>query len=83
LSEKTEKAKTLVAEYVKVGKIENKEELVTKWVNKAVENFDDTKELLDSIQLNKKAPEFENKDVVKPYNMAAKMAEINNKQEIK
>jgi len=80
LAEKTEKAKNMVFDYVKVGKIENKEEIITKWVNKAVENFDDTKELLDSIQLNKKAPEFENKDTVVPYNMAAIMSKINNKQ---
>jgi ATP-dependent Clp protease protease subunit len=80
LEAKSEKATTLVNEFVKVGKIENKAEVIEKWVTKAVEDFDGVKDLLGSIVLNKKAPEtIENK--VAPYTIAGAMAQINNKNQ--
>ena len=78
LEAKNEKATTLVNEFVKVGKIENKTEVIEKWVTKAVEDFDGVKDLLGSIVLNKKAPEKEDKKVA-PYTIAGAMAQINNK----
>ena len=80
LEAKNEKATTLVNEFVKVGKIENKAEVIEKWVNKAVEDFDGVKDMLGSIVLNKKAPETEDKKVA-PYTIAGAMAQINNKNQ--
>ena len=80
LEAKSEKATTLVNEFVKVGKIENKAEVIEKWVTKAVEDFDGVKDLLGSIVLNKKAPEKEENKVA-PYTIAGAMAQINNKNQ--
>lgn len=80
LEAKSEKATTLVNEFVKVGKIENKAEVIEKWVTKAVEDFDSVKDLLGSILLNKTRPETEDKKVA-PYTIAGAMAQINNKNQ--
>jgi len=49
----TNKAKELVTNAVKVGKIKNEAKLIENWTKQAVENFDSTKDLLDSIAPSK------------------------------
>jgi len=63
--EKEKKAKDLVSNAVKVGKIQNKAEVITNLEKQAVENFDAVKDLLDAMGANKpgaKAGEVINKD---------------------
>lgn len=54
MESKEEKAKNLVDLYVKSGKVKN--EAATKWVAKAIEDFDGVKNLLDELPTNGKAP---------------------------
>jgi ATP-dependent Clp endopeptidase proteolytic subunit ClpP len=51
---KETKAKNMIEGFVKIGKIKN--ESVEKWTAKAVADFDGTKELLDELPVNGKAP---------------------------
>ena len=72
---KTEKAENLVKEAVNAGKI--KEESKSNWINKAKEDFEGVKAMIDELPLNKVAPKItENEEVIKPYNMASLMQEI-------
>lgn len=52
-AEKEKNAKSLVDGAVKAGKIANKEEAITKWVNLAKSDFDGTKEMIDALVVNK------------------------------
>jgi len=54
LDAKEEKAKNLIDLYVKAGKVKN--DAATKWVAKAIEDFDGVKNLLDELPTNGKAP---------------------------
>ena len=80
---KKEKAKNMVDSFVKVGKI--KAESVEKWLNKAVADFEGTKELLEELPLNGKAPVMnmakgiEGTDAQLTSVVARTMAEIRNK----
>ena len=70
-------AKNMVSEFVKIGKVKNEAEAIAKWEAQAIANYDGTKELLDTLPLNKVVPKFDNDTIdAKPYNMAASMAEI-------
>lgn len=53
----TEKATNLVKAEAQAGRIKNDEATITAWTNKAIEDFDGTKALLESLPTNKKAPE--------------------------
>ena len=53
----TEKATNLVKAEAQAGRIKNDDATITAWTNKAVEDFDGTKALLESLPTNKKAPE--------------------------
>ena len=80
-----EKATEMVQNFAKVGRIKNDAETIQKWVNKAKEDFDGVKALIEELPLNKKATNIEvddNKEV-RPYNMAAAMHEINLKTNLK
>lgn len=57
-AEKKEKAKNLVDEAVKAGKIANNAETIEKWMNKAEIDFADIKDLLDTMGTNAKGPDF-------------------------
>jgi len=52
---KEAKAKNMVDEIAKSGRIKNEETIKLKWVKLAMEDFDGTKEMLESISLNKSA----------------------------
>jgi ATP-dependent Clp endopeptidase proteolytic subunit ClpP len=69
---KKEKAKNLVDTYKVAGKI--KAEAVNSWINKAVDDYDGTKALLDSIPGNKTAIKIETKDTSKGGALADDMA---------
>ena len=49
------KAKTMVEGYAKQGRIKNEAAVILKWTNRAVDNFEETEELLKEIPLNKEA----------------------------
>lgn len=81
---KEEKAKNLINEAVKVGRISNKQESIDKWVNLAKNDFDSTKAMIDELPLNKVAPTIETeanklKDGEVPTNALYLMAQIQNK----
>jgi hypothetical protein len=49
-------AKAMVEGFAKIGKIKNEAKVIEKWVALAIVDHDGTKEMLDSIPLNKVAP---------------------------
>jgi hypothetical protein len=55
---KAEKAKNLIEDAVKIGKIKNEVAVMEEWKAKATANFDETKALLDGIAMNKSASKF-------------------------
>ena len=55
---KAEKAKNLIEDAVKIGKIKNEVAVMDEWKAKATTNFDETKALLDGIAMNKSASKF-------------------------
>lgn len=80
----TEKAKNLVEEAVKVGKIKNEAEVIEQFKAQAKANFDGTKALLDGIATNKAAVKFilnsKEKEAEQKYpSVAVAMAQISNK----
>lgn len=85
-AEETE-ADSLLAEGVKVGKIENKAETISEWKNSFKENFEGTKKAFNLIPSPKKpGADFKNKttqdengDVIAPYSIAGQMSKIANK----
>lgn len=82
---KAEKAKNLVEDAIKAGKIKN--EALESWTAKASADFDGTKELLESIPTNKTANKIDitgNKAGQKEvYSVAVEMANISNRLENK
>lgn len=83
-----EVAKQIVNDAVKLGKIENKEEVITTWTNKLVEDFDTTKSLIESIPAKSGSQNL--KDVQNnasgvdglPTSAASIMAEVRNKLKV-
>lgn len=71
---KKEKAKNLIDSFATAGKI--KAEAVNKWVEKAVADYDGTKELLDGIPGNKTAVKFETSKAGKGAGEGAYATEI-------
>lgn len=70
-------AKDLVSNFVKVGKVKNEADVIAKWEAQALVNYAGTKELLDTLPLNKVAPKLDAElTETAPKNMAAYMAEI-------
>jgi len=82
---KTEKATAMVQNFAKEGRIKNDAETIEKWVNKAKEDFDGVKALIEELPLNKKSEKLDGDDnkEARPYNMAAAMFEINSKTNLK
>lgn len=63
-----------------VNKIGDKAEAIEKWVNLAVKDMEGTKTILEDLPLNKVAPKEKDKgEATAPYNMAARLLEIQNK----
>lgn len=52
---KAESAKNMVQGFVNIGKIKNDEAIIAKWTEKAVVDMDGTKDLLESLPLNRQA----------------------------
>lgn len=80
----TEKAKNLVEEAVKAGKIKNEAAVIENFQAQAKANFDGTKALLDGIATNKSAVKFvlnsKQKEAEQKYpSVAVEMAKISNK----
>lgn len=80
----TEKAKNLVEEAVKAGKIKNEATVIEQFKAQAKANFDGTKALLDGIATNKSAVKFvlnsKEKEAEQKYpSVAVAMAQISNK----
>jgi ATP-dependent Clp protease protease subunit len=78
---KEEKAKNLIAENVKAGKIKNEAAAITEWIEKAKADMKGVQAMLDSIPLNKAAEKFElNVEKKKEVStVAVEMAKIQNK----
>ena len=55
-AEKKTKAEALVASHVKTGRVKNESKGIAKLVNLAIEDFEGTKELIESFPLSAKAP---------------------------
>lgn len=53
------KAKNMVEGYAKAGRIKNEASVILKWTNKAVENYEETEELIKDLPLSKEAPKLE------------------------
>ncbi|MDQ2718235.1 MAG: Clp protease ClpP [Bacteroidota bacterium] len=78
---KEEKAKNLITENVKAGKIKNEATAVSEWIEKAKADMKGVQAMLDSIPVNKSAEKFElnveKKEI--PNSVALEMARISNK----
>jgi ATP-dependent Clp endopeptidase proteolytic subunit ClpP len=73
------KAEATVHEYVRTGRIKNEAKLIESWVNKAIEDHDGTKALLESIPGNAKAVKFvvdKGEEKQPTYTAALEMAKI-------
>ncbi|CAB4130906.1 S14_ClpP_1 domain containing protein [uncultured Caudovirales phage] len=57
---KKEKAKNMIENFAKVGKIKNDATTILKWSNLAVADFEGTKNMLEDLPLNKVAPVITN-----------------------
>lgn len=76
---KEEKAKAMVSEYVRIGKVFNNAAVITAWTARAKADMVETKRLLESIPTNKAAAKFnyQNSDKKEPvYNAAVELAKI-------
>jgi len=78
---KEEKAKAMISENVKAGKIKNEAVAITEWIEKAKNDMNGVKAMLDSIPTNKTAEKFELNVEKKqiPNSVALEMARISNK----
>jgi len=81
---KEEKAKNLVHEAVKIGKIKNDAKVIADWTAKAKADFEGVSSMIESIPMNKTAAKFEikteTKTDTKPGDLVAlEMARISNK----
>jgi ATP-dependent Clp endopeptidase proteolytic subunit ClpP len=77
----TAKAKNMVEGFAKVGKIKNEETVIATWTEKAKEDFDGVKNMLESIPVNKSAAKIEDAAKVEDktipvYNAAVQMQMI-------
>lgn len=75
----TEKAKNMVTEFAKIGKIKNDDATIARWTARAKDKFDEIKSELEELPLNKVAPKLEVKNIGENTivaNAAAKMLEI-------
>ncbi len=83
---KAAKAKDLVSNAVKVGKIQNKAEVIENLEKQAIENFDSVKDLLDAMGANKtgaKAGDIINKEVSSADDKALSMVIANTMHEFR
>lgn len=83
---KEEKAKNLVEDAAKIGKIKNETAVIEAWTKDAVADFASTKTKLDGIPMNKAAARFvvaskENENATKYPSVGVAMAMISNKME--
>lgn len=60
LEAKKDKAKVMVENFAKIGKIKNDATTILKWTSLAVSDFDETKNMLEELPLNKTAPAVNN-----------------------
>lgn len=60
---KDDNCKNMVTEFAKIGKIANDEAIINKWTALASNDFDGTKELLESLPVNKVANKIETSNV--------------------
>jgi ATP-dependent protease ClpP protease subunit len=82
---KADKAKNMVEDFAKIGRIKNEETVKLQWVNLAKNDFDGVKAMIEALPLNKKAEDI--KEVINKVDvpttavgLAAKLrAERNNK----
>ena len=56
----------MVQNFAKEGRIKNDAETIQKWVNKAKEDFDGVKALIEELPLNKKSEKLDGDDNKKP-----------------
>jgi ATP-dependent protease ClpP protease subunit len=77
-------AKSMIEGFAKEGRIKNDTDTIVKWTNKAILDLPGTKELIEGLPLNKTGVKIINKNEseVRPYSIAAKMAEITIKNKI-
>lgn len=81
-----EKAKAMIIDYVKAGKIKNEAKAITNWTVKAKEDIEGVRAMLEAIPTNTKAAKFEvvNTDKKEPVNsVAVEMARISNRMDKK
>jgi hypothetical protein len=82
---KEDKAKDMIANFVKMGKIKNEAKSIEKWTAMAIADFDLAKDLIDELPVNKTAAKIDTNDKVNTKigerfdAVAMKMAEIQNK----
>lgn len=80
---KEERARHLVDRFVKSGKIRNDADTITKWVNKAKEDYEGVEEMLATLQGNKTAAKIDihtsnSIDALRTSQAALTMAELRN-----
>jgi len=79
-----ERARHMIEGFAKTGKIRNDEDTITKWVNKAKEDFEGVKEMLATLQISKTAAKIEmhtsnSIDALRTSQAAITMAALRNK----
>jgi len=77
----TEKCKNMVEGFAKIGRIKNDKKTIDKWVVLAKADFEETKNMIEELPLNKDAVHVDSEEAAKApiYNMALAMTTIRNK----